>query len=45
MGILCIDRCSCFNEHATDISMPILCSDMERALLAIPDIHIRSGGQ
>jgi hypothetical protein len=40
---LCLDRCSCFYEHATDFSIPILCSEMEgRALLAIPDFYIRS---
>jgi hypothetical protein len=43
LGSLRTDRCSCFDEHATDFSMPLLRSEMEgRALLAIPDMNIRS---
>jgi hypothetical protein len=29
MGSLCLDRCACFHENATNFSMPKLCSDME----------------
>jgi hypothetical protein len=29
LGILCPDRCSCFDECATDIIMPILRSHVE----------------
>jgi hypothetical protein len=41
---LCLDHCSCFYEHTTDFSIPLLCCEKEgRELVAIPDIHIRSG--
>jgi hypothetical protein len=34
---LCLDRCSRFDKHTTDFSMPILCSDMEgRELVGTP---------
>jgi hypothetical protein len=38
LAILCLDRCSCFYEHATYFSMPLLRSEVEgRALLDIPE--------
>jgi hypothetical protein len=33
--ILCPDRCSCFNEHATHFSMPPSCSEMEGRVLLV----------